>query len=38
MNSRLNTWICPLQVVEKTNSLTLLAPNHFVLDWVKEHY
>ncbi len=33
-----NTWIRPLQVVEKTNSLTLLAPNHFVLDWVKEHY
>ena len=33
-----NTWIRPLQVVQKTNSLALLAPNHFVLDWVKEHY
>ena len=29
-----NTWIRPLQAVEDTMSLRLLAPNHFVVDWV----
>ena len=29
-----NTWIRPLQAVEDTLSLRLLAPNHFVVDWV----
>jgi len=29
-----NTWIRPLQAVEGDLSLTLLAPNHFVVDWV----
>jgi len=29
-----NTWIRPLQAVENNLSLTLLAPNHFVVDWV----
>jgi len=29
-----NTWIRPLQVVENELSLKLLAPNHFVVDWV----
>jgi ATPase involved in DNA replication initiation len=41
MNSRLKTSILGLdryKLSKKTNSLTLLAPNHFVLDWVKEHY
>lgn len=33
-----NTWIRPLQVIEETNKLTLLAPNRFVLDWVKNNY
>ena len=32
-----NTWILPLQAIEKENSLTLLAPNEFVRDWVSEH-
>ncbi|MDQ2695216.1 MAG: chromosomal replication initiator protein DnaA [Pseudomonadota bacterium] len=35
---QLNTWIRPLQVLEAEESLRLLAPNRFVLDWVKEHY
>lgn len=30
-----NTWIRPLQAVEGDLSLKLLAPNHFVVDWVK---
>jgi chromosomal replication initiator protein len=29
-----NTWIRPLQAVEDKLSLRLLAPNHFVVDWV----
>ncbi|MFQ5634571.1 MAG: chromosomal replication initiator protein DnaA [Gammaproteobacteria bacterium] len=29
-----NTWIRPLQAVEEDVSLRLLAPNHFVVDWV----
>jgi len=35
-----STWIRPLQVMENKNdgSIKLLAPNRFVLDWVKEHY
>ncbi|OGV27631.1 MAG: chromosomal replication initiation protein DnaA [Legionellales bacterium RIFCSPHIGHO2_12_FULL_37_14] len=33
-----NTWLRPLQVVFDKNALTLLAPNRFVLDWVKKHY
>jgi len=33
-----NTWIRPLQVVEEEKQLILLAPNRFVLDWVKNHY
>jgi chromosomal replication initiator protein len=32
-----NTWIRPLHAVEEGNSLRLLAPNHFVRDWVNEH-
>lgn len=35
---QLNTWIRPLHVVEEENGLRLLAPNHFVLDWVREHH
>lgn len=33
-----NTWIRPLQSIEKNTFFTLLAPNHFVLDWVKHHH
>jgi len=29
-----NTWIRPLQVMEDSQQLRLLAPNRFVLDWV----
>ncbi len=35
---QLNTWIRPLHVREEGDALRLLAPNHFVLDWVKEHH
>jgi len=33
-----NTWIRPLQAVEENNSIRLLAPNRFVLDWITEKY
>lgn len=33
-----STWIRPLQAVEGESQLKLLAPNRFVLDWVKQHY
>lgn len=33
-----NTWIRPLHVIEDSETLRLLAPNRFVLDWVKEHF
>ncbi len=33
-----NTWIRPLHAVESNDSLHLLAPNQFVLDWVKKHH
>ncbi len=33
-----NTWIRPLQAKEEGGALILLAPNRFVLDWVKNHY
>ena len=32
-----NTWIRPLQAVEETDALRLLAPNQFVRDWVDTH-
>ena len=32
-----NTWILPLHAVEDGPFLRLLAPNHFVRDWVDEH-
>ncbi len=34
----INTWIRPLQAIEADGALHLLAPNRFVLDWVKEHF
>ncbi len=33
-----NTWIRPLQAVENGSELRLLAPNRFVLEWVKQHF
>ncbi len=33
-----NTWIRPLQAVSEPHRILLLAPNRFVLDWVKTHY
>ena len=33
-----NTWIRPLQAVDDGAVLRLLAPNRFVIDWVKQHY
>ena len=33
-----NTWIRPLQAVERDTELKLLAPNHFVVDWVRENF
>ncbi|MEE8427901.1 MAG: chromosomal replication initiator protein DnaA, partial [Gammaproteobacteria bacterium] len=33
-----NTWIRPLQAIEANGSLRILAPNRYVLDWVKDHF
>jgi len=33
-----NTWILPLQATEENGQLKLYVPNHFVMDWVKQHY
>jgi chromosomal replication initiator protein len=33
-----NTWIRPLQAVDDGKSLRLLAPNRFVVDWLKQHH
>ena len=35
---QLNTWIRPLQPVINNTQLKLLAPNRFVLDWVKNNF
>jgi chromosomal replication initiator protein len=37
-SSEFNTWIRPLQAVENDTHLRLLAPNRFVMDWVKERF
>ena len=36
-SQQFNTWIRPLHAVEEGAFLRLLAPNHFVRDWVAEH-
>jgi chromosomal replication initiator protein len=38
--SQFNTWIKPLSVIEneESQSLTLLAPNKFVVNWVQKNY
>jgi len=33
-----NTWLRPLHAVQDANMLTLLAPNRFVMDWVRERF
>ena len=33
-----NTWVRPLQAVDVNGELRLLAPNHFVVNWVEKHY
>ncbi len=33
-----NTWVRPLQAVDTNGKLRLLAPNHFVVNWVEKHY
>jgi len=33
-----NTWILPLQATEENGQLKLYAPNHFVMNWVVQHY
>ncbi len=35
---QLSTWIRPLHTREDANELHLLAPNRFVLDWVRKHH
>ena len=37
-NQQLNTWIRPLQVTEDPQGLRLLAPNRFVMEWVRERF
>ncbi|MES2624020.1 MAG: chromosomal replication initiator protein DnaA [Pseudomonadota bacterium] len=33
-----NTWIRPIRVLGGANTLHLLTPNRFVLEWVREHF
>lgn len=37
-SQQFNTWIRPLQSIENDKRIRLLAPNRFVLDWVKNHH
>ena len=37
-NQQFNTWIRPLHCIHDDGRLRLMAPNAFVLDWVKKHY
>lgn len=32
------TWLRPLHAIQKNNTLTLLAPNRFVQDWIVKNY
>jgi len=36
-DSEYNTWLLPLQFEEKNNTLIILAPNQFAVDWLKEN-
>lgn len=33
-----NTWIRPLHAVQETQGVRLLAPNRFVMDWVRDRF
>ena len=37
-SQQFNTWIRPLQAVQQKGVLRLLAPNRFVMDWVRERF
>jgi len=37
-SQQFNTWIKPLKPIFNTNSLTLIAPNRFVLQWIKDRF
>lgn len=37
-SQQFNTWLRPLQVKMDGDTLVLLAPNRFVVDWVKKHF
>ncbi|MCF8007035.1 MAG: chromosomal replication initiator protein DnaA [Methylovulum sp.] len=37
-NADFSTWIRPLQAIENEKEMKLLAPNRFVLEWVKQHH
>jgi len=37
-SQQFNTWIRPLHAIEEQQTLRLLAPNRFVLDWVNERF
>jgi chromosomal replication initiator protein len=37
-SQKFETWLRPLHAEINGNTLTLLAPNQFVVDWVKEHF
>ncbi|MDP2904544.1 MAG: chromosomal replication initiator protein DnaA [Methylovulum sp.] len=37
-NADFSTWIRPLQAIESEGHIKLLAPNRFVLDWVKQRH
>ena len=35
---QLNLWIRPLQAAQETDKLLLLAPNRYILDWVRDNH
>ena len=37
-SQQFNTWLRPLKVMSDEDEVCLLAPNRFVLDWVKDKY
>lgn len=37
-SQQFNTWIRPLRFINGDNTLYLLAPNKFILEWVKDHF
>ena len=37
-SQQFNTWLRPLQATVQNQQLILLAPNRFVIDWVKKNF